>query len=86
MDSETDLDDTVGDSEEEDMLLQQTSRRQSKSRSCFTLIAENLSISPENILIHRLEKFRSGHSLYTDPSGSNVSTVSSIEERDESEA
>jgi len=60
MDSETDLDDTVGDSEEEDMLLQQTSRRQSKSRS--------------------------GHSLYTDPSGSNVSTVSSIEERDESEA
>merc|ERR1712192_115889 len=45
MDSETDLDDTVGDSDDEDLLLQQASRRQSKSRS--------------------------GHSLYTEPSGSN---------------
>jgi len=60
MDSETDLDDTVGDSEDEDLLLQQAGRRQSKSRS--------------------------GHSLYTEPSGSNVSAVSSIEEREESEA
>lgn len=32
MDSETDLDDTVGDSEDEDLLLQQAGRRQSKSR------------------------------------------------------
>ena len=32
MDSETDMDDTVGDSEDEDLLLQQASRIQSKSR------------------------------------------------------
>ena len=32
MDSETDLDDTVGDSEDEDLLLQQAGRRQTKSR------------------------------------------------------
>ena len=32
MDSETDLDDTVGDSEDEDLLLQQAGRRQNKSR------------------------------------------------------
>ena len=35
-------------------------------------------------LIHK--NCRSGHSLFTEPSVSNVSTVSSIEERDESEA
>merc|ERR1712079_686469 len=60
MDSETDMDDTVGDSEDEDLLLQQASRIQSKSRS--------------------------GTSLLTEPSGSTFSNVSSIEERDESEA
>ena len=42
--------------------------------------------SLERLLIHYLVIFRSGHSLYTEPSGSNVSTVSSIEEREESEA
>ena len=36
-------------------------------------------------LIHK-KNCRSGHSLFTEPSVSNVSTVSSIEERDESEA
>ena len=36
MDSETDMDDTVGDSEDEDLLLQQASRIQSKSRFDMT--------------------------------------------------
>ena len=44
MDSETDLDDTVGDSEDEDLLLQQASRRQSKSR------CDNCSCSRPHIM------------------------------------
>ena len=46
MDSETDLDDTVGDSEDEDLLLQQAGRRQNKSRWTFlrTLTASNNQI------------------------------------------
>ena len=37
MDSETDMDDTVGDSEDEDLLLQQASRIQSKSRCIMSI-------------------------------------------------
>ena len=51
MDSETDMDDTVGDSEDEDLLLQQASRIQSKSRctmaipwNCLLYIFNNINL------------------------------------------